>query len=117
MTWKKEVSQLKQIKEFNSLSDLCVDIYETSSKSKIFTICSKPTIGLEGETEFVEITQDDIISATENLRKDSVFTPDILDNCNSLSYKCYTTYIELQKEVDDAFKEAIERITNIISEI
>ena len=25
--------------------------------------------------------------------------------------------IELQKEVDDAFKKAIERITNIISEI
>lgn len=65
MTWKKEVSQLKQIKEFNSLSDLCIDIYETSSKSKIFTICSKPTIGLEGETEFVEITQDDIISAID----------------------------------------------------
>nr|DAF68000.1 MAG TPA: hypothetical protein [Bacteriophage sp.]DAO84925.1 MAG TPA: hypothetical protein [Caudoviricetes sp.] len=55
----------EQIKEFNSLSDLCVDIYETSSKSKIFTICSKPTIGLEGETEFVEITQDDIISAID----------------------------------------------------
>lgn len=54
---------------------------------------------------------------TETLRKDSVFTPDILDNYNSLSYKCYTTYIELQKEVDDTFKEAIERITNIISEI
>ena len=54
---------------------------------------------------------------TENLRKDSVFTPDILDNCSSLSYKCCTTYTELQKEVDDTFKEAIERITNIISEI
>lgn len=54
---------------------------------------------------------------TENLEIGSIFTPDILDNCNSLSYKYYTTYIELQKEVDDAFKEAIERITNIISEI
>ena len=54
---------------------------------------------------------------TESLEIDSIFTPDILDNCNSLSYKCYTTYTELQKEVDDAFKKAIERITNIISEI
>jgi hypothetical protein len=54
---------------------------------------------------------------TESLEIDGIFTPDILDNCNSLSYKCYTTYIELQKEVDDAFKKAIERITNIISEI
>ena len=52
---------------------------------------------------------------TESLEIDGIFTPDILDNC--LSYKCYTTYIELQKEVDDVFKEAIERITNIISEI
>lgn len=55
----------EQIKEFNILSDLYVDIYETSPKSKIFTICSKSTIGLEGETEFVEITQDDIISAID----------------------------------------------------
>lgn len=54
---------------------------------------------------------------TENLGKDGIFTSNILDNCNSLSYKCYTTYTELQKEVDDAFKKAIERITNIISEI
>ena len=54
---------------------------------------------------------------TESLEIGSIFTPDILDNCNSLSYKCYTTYTELQKEVDDAFKKAIERITNIISEI
>lgn len=54
---------------------------------------------------------------TENLEINGIFTPDILDNCSSLSYKYYTTYIELQKEVDDAFKEAIERITNIISEI
>lgn len=54
---------------------------------------------------------------TENLDMDGIFTSDILDNCSSLSYKCYTTYTELQKEVDDAFKEAIERITNIISEI
>lgn len=54
---------------------------------------------------------------TESLRIDIIFTPDILDNCNNLSYKCYTTYTELQKEVDDAFKKAIERITNIISEI
>jgi len=48
---------------------------------------------------------------------DGIFTSNILDNCSSLSYKCYTTYTELQKEVDDAFKKAIERITNIISEI
>lgn len=54
---------------------------------------------------------------TENLDLDGIFTSNILDNCSSLSYKCYTTYTELQKEVDDAFKEAIERITNIISEI
>ena len=54
---------------------------------------------------------------TENLDMDGIFTSNILDNCSSLSYKCYTTYTELQKEVDDAFKEAIERITNIISEI
>ena len=54
---------------------------------------------------------------TENLDMDGIFTSNILDDCSSLSYKCYTTYTELQKEVDDAFKEAIERITNIISEI
>lgn len=54
---------------------------------------------------------------TENLDMDGIFTSNILDNCSSLSYKYYTTYTELQKEVDDAFKEAIERITNIISEI
>lgn len=48
---------------------------------------------------------------------DGIFTSNTLDNCSSLSYKCYTTYTELQKEVDDAFKKAIERITNIISEI
>lgn len=54
---------------------------------------------------------------TENLEINGIFTPDILDNCSSLSYKYYTIYIELQKEVDDIFKEAIERITNIISEI
>lgn len=54
---------------------------------------------------------------TENLDMDGIFTSNILDNCSSLSYKCYTTYTELQKEVDDAFKKAIERITNIISEI
>ena len=54
---------------------------------------------------------------TENLGKDGIFTSNILDNCRSLSYKCYTMYTELQKEVDDAFKKAIERITNIISEI
>lgn len=54
---------------------------------------------------------------TENLGKDDIFTSNILDNYSSLSYKCYTTYTELQKEVDDAFKKAIERITNIISEI
>lgn len=48
---------------------------------------------------------------------DGIFTSNILDNCSSLSYKCYTTYTELQKKVDDAFKKAIERITNIISEI
>lgn len=54
---------------------------------------------------------------TENLEIDGIFTLNILDNCSSLSYKCYTKYIESQKEVDDAFKEAIERITNIISEI
>lgn len=54
---------------------------------------------------------------TENLGKDGIFTSNILDNCSSLSYKCYITYTELQKEVDDAFKKAIERITNIISEI
>lgn len=55
----------EQIKEFNSLSDLHVDIYEASSESKILTICSKSTIGPEDETEFVEITQDDIISAID----------------------------------------------------
>lgn len=54
---------------------------------------------------------------TENLDMDGIFTSNIFDNCSSLSYKCYTTYTELQKEVDDAFKKAIERITNIISEI
>lgn len=54
---------------------------------------------------------------TENLDLGGIFTSNILDNCSSLSYKCYTTYTELQKEVDDAFKKAIERITNIISEI
>lgn len=54
---------------------------------------------------------------TENLDMDGIFTSNILDNCSSLSYKCYTTYTELQKEVDNAFKEAIERITNIIFEI
>lgn len=54
---------------------------------------------------------------TENLDMDGIFTSNILDNCSSLSYKCYTTHTELQKEVDDAFKKAIERITNIISEI
>lgn len=54
---------------------------------------------------------------TENLDMDGIFTSNILDNCSNLSYKCYTTYTELQKEVDDAFKKAIERITNIISEI
>lgn len=54
---------------------------------------------------------------TENLDMDGIFTSNILDNCSSLSYKCYTMYTELQKEVDDAFKKAIERITNIISEI
>lgn len=54
---------------------------------------------------------------TENLDMDGIFTSNIFDNCSSLSYKCYTTYIELQKEVDDAFKKAIERITNVISEI
>lgn len=54
---------------------------------------------------------------TENLDMDGIFTSNTLDNCSSLSYKCYTTYTELQKEVDDAFKKAIERITNIISEI
>ena len=54
---------------------------------------------------------------TENLDMDGIFTSNILDNCSSLSYKCYTTCTELQKEVDDAFKKAIERITNIISEI
>ena len=54
---------------------------------------------------------------TENLEKNGIFTSNILNNCSSLSYKCYTTYTELQKEVDDAFKKAIERITNIISEI
>lgn len=54
---------------------------------------------------------------TENLDMDGIFTSNILDNCSSLSYKYYTTYTELQKEVDDAFKKAIERITNIISEI
>ena len=56
-------------------------------------------------------------TVTENLDMDGIFTSNVLDNCSSLSYKCYTTYTELQKEVDDAFKKAIERITNIISEI
>lgn len=46
----------EQIKEFNSLSDLCVDIYETSSKSKIFTICSKSTIGPEDDVSTSYIT-------------------------------------------------------------
>lgn len=43
---------------------------------------------------------------TENLDMDGIFTSNILDNCSSLSYKCYTTYTELQKEVDDAFKKS-----------
>ena len=29
---------------------------------------------------------------TENLDMDGIFTSNILDNCSSLSYKCYTTY-------------------------
>lgn len=45
---------------------------------------------------------------TENLEINGIFTPDILDNCSSLSYKCYTTYIELQKEVDDALKKLLK---------
>lgn len=53
----------------------------------------------------------------ENLTIDGIFIPSILDNHDSLSYECYIVYTELQKEVDDAFKKAIERITNIISEI
>lgn len=53
----------------------------------------------------------------ENLIIGGIFTPSILNNRDSLSYECYIVYTELQKEVDDAFKKAIERITNIISEI
>lgn len=45
---------------------------------------------------------------TENLDMDGIFTSNILDNCSSLSYKCYTTYTELQKEVDDAFKKLLK---------
>lgn len=56
-------------------------------------------------------------TVTGDLVIGSIFTPSILNNHNSLSYECYIVYTELQKEVDDAFKKAIERITNIISEI
>lgn len=59
----------EQRKEFNSLGDLIADIFENNRNRKTCIICSKPTTGSEGEMEFVEVTQDDIIPAIDWLNK------------------------------------------------
>lgn len=59
----------EQKKEFDNLGDLIADVFESNSGRKICIICSKPTIGPEGETEFVEITHEDIIPAIDWLNE------------------------------------------------